>query len=383
MSRPTPPAAVRLLRIHFGALPDRRKRGRTLHPLLSLIFLALAGTLTGARGWDELADFADVRRDWLAVLIDLPNGPPSADTIRRAFEAMRPRAFADAFAGWVEALAGALSGQVVAADGKAVRGAVERAGANNPLHLLHVWAAEQRLLLGQRATEGAPGEGAALVELLALLELEGATVTTDAGNCSRAVARAVREAGADYLLCLRGNRRALHDRVRALFEGPGPRPPASSFVACSRGHGRHERRRVRALSLEGTPAADARWTDLRTAARVERTRTVAGRTSTEVRYYVSSLPPDARSLAMKIRTHWSVENHLHWSLDVGLGDDACPIRKGHGAENLAAVRRMALTLLQRDTSHPGGLMRKQKRAALSPAYLLHLLSLGTPEKCLP
>ncbi len=295
MSRPTPSAAVRLLRTHFGSLPDRRKRSRTLHPLLSLTFVALAGTLTGARGWDELADFAEARKDWLAALLELPKGPPSADMIRRAFEAMRPRAFADAFAAWVEALAGALRGQVVAADGKAVRGAVERAGANNPLCHLHVWAAEQRLLLGQRAIGGVPGEAAAIVELLAVLELEDATVTADAGNCTRAVARAVREAGADYLLCLRGNRRALHDRVRALFEGPGPCPAASSFVACSRGHGRHERRRVRAVALEGTPAADARWADLRTAARVERTRTIAGRTSTEVRYYVSSLPPDARA----------------------------------------------------------------------------------------
>ncbi|HEU4403824.1 MAG TPA: ISAs1 family transposase [Polyangiaceae bacterium] len=378
MSRPTPSAAVRLLRTHFGPLPDRRKRSRTLHPLLSLIFLALAGTLTGARGWDELADFADERKDWLAALIDLPKGPPSADTIRRAFEAMRPRAFADAFAAWAEALAGALRGQVVAADGKAVRGAVEHAGANNPLHLLHVWATDQRLLLGQRATNGAPGEAAALVELLAVLELKGATVTTDAGNCTRAVAHAVREAGADYLLCLRGNRRALHDRVRALFEGPGKPPPTTSYVACSRGHGRHERRRVLALGLEGTPAADARWAGLRTAVRVERTRTLGGRTSTEVRYYITSLPADARALATKIRAHGSVENQLHWSLDVGLAEDACPIRKGHGAENLAAVRRMALTLLQRDTSHQGGLVRKQKRAALSPTYLLHLLSLGTP-----
>ncbi|MBF5043005.1 ISAs1 family transposase [Simulacricoccus sp. 17bor-14] len=355
---------------------ERTKR----HPLLNVLVLALCGAVCGADGWDELALFAKSKRALFSKVLPLAQGTPSADTFRRVLSSLHPARFEECMRAWVAALAEELAGQVVALDGKAVRGALSRAtsGALRPLHLLHAWAAEQDLLLGQVAVAGAPGEVAGLPALIGLLDVQGAVLTADANGCTGDVAAAAQEAGADYVLCLKGNREKLHGHVVALFEAAGPHP-AGTHVTHAAGHGREEVRRVSALPLTDWPLKGPRWTGAGTCVRVERHRGGGVGASLEVHYYLTSLPPDAARLAHVIRTHWGVENGLHWVLDVAFNEDRRRIRDAAGAQNFAALSRLALALLKREASLKAGIAAKRKKAGWDDAYLLQVLSAGIAE----
>ena len=240
---------------------DRTK----LHPLMNVLVMALCGAISGVNGWDELALFARTRQKWFAQALDMPHGTPSADTFRRVFEALDPRELEGALRTWVSGVAKSFEDEVVAMDGKALKGAIERAGSTTPLHLLHVWATQQHLLLGQELVAGAPGETAGILEVLKRLKIDGAIVTTDANGCTKKVTVAIREAGANYVLALKGNRGPLHKHVEELFT----RAEARGFrrVATHRtdddGHGREEKRIVRVLPLTRHADVLDGWCDIR------------------------------------------------------------------------------------------------------------------------
>jgi predicted transposase YbfD/YdcC len=383
-----PPRAVELILKHFEKLEDPRVERTKKHPLENLLVMALCGSICGADGWEDLALFAQARAEWFGGFLDLSNGVPSADTFRRVFSALEPRCFEACFRRWVAALCQGLAGQVVAMDGKAVRGALRQVqGALKPLHLLHAWAAEQQLLLAQLPVEGAPGEVRALPELIQALNLAGAVVTVDANGCTEAVARACHEAKADYVLALKGNRGPQRDYVRSLF-APLLRqrrralrellaPADSCALSREKQHGRHERRWAWAFEPQSWPFC---WPGLRSAVLLRRERSGGGaRRKVEWHLYVSSLPADAERLAEVIRTHWSVENGLHWVLDVGFGEDRRRIRDAAGAENFALISRIALTLLKGETSAKAGIALKRKKAGWDSAYLLRVLSRETTQ----
>jgi predicted transposase YbfD/YdcC len=338
--------------------------------------MALCGAIAGANGWDELAAFARARRSWFAQLLEMPNGTPSADTFRRVFEALDPRELEGALQAWVAAVGRPFSGEVVAIDGKALKAAIEHAGTTTPLHLLHVWATKQHLLLGQRLVEGAPGETSGILDVLKQLRIEGAIVTTDANGCTKKVADAVREAKADYVLALKGNRGPLHEHVKKLFEVAEARRfrGVDTHRVEDEGHGRREKRVVRVLPMPDAPVLDG-WRDIKTAILIDRTRSLAGETTTERHYYIASFPADAAKLGEAIRSHWSIENHLHWTLDVAFDEDSRPIRDEHSAQNWALVTRLALMILKR---HPDRLSinLKRKRAGWEPEYVGELLARG-------
>lgn len=202
----------------FEEVPDPRVSRTRHHPLVNILTMALFGAISGADGWEALALFAEQRASFFRRFLSMPHGAPSADTFRRVFEALAPQAFQEAFRRWLKPLLNDLEGQTIALDGKTLRGALARTGrAGGAFHIMHVWAAEHRVLLGQKAVEGAPGEVQAAIELISLLDIEGATVTADANSCTSEVTAAIREAGADYVLALKGNRSALHDHVRHCF----------------------------------------------------------------------------------------------------------------------------------------------------------------------
>ena len=366
---------------HFATLPDPRKR-LPRHPLLNILFIALAAQICGAEGWDAMVSFAQAKRPWLESVLDLSTGVPSADTIRRVFAALEPRAFAACFQSWVEALAGALTGQVVALDGKALKGAVGTASRATPLYLLHVWATEQRLLLGQRAIKGAPGESPGAAVLLKLLALGGAIVTGDANFCTQRVARAVRAQGADYLFALKGNRGTVHTQVRQFWTQVTAAGFADGRVRQVRrvntGHGRGEERRSSVVAVSALPPLVQRWPDVASVVMVERVRRTATRTQRQRHYSLSSLPPKVQVLQRAVRQHWRIENDFHWSLDVSFGDDRCRVRHHRAAENLAMVRRMALQLLKREATGPGGLPIRRLRAGWDTPYLVQVLATGLP-----
>lgn len=357
------------------SIVDPRCASRTSYPLVQILFMALCATLAGCEGWTAIADFARLKKPWFEQWFDLPYGTPSDDTFRRVFEVVKPQALTEAFACWVEHFRQHLPAEVIAIDGKSIRGAFDKANRTTPLHLLHVWATEQKILLGQRAVAGAPGEIAATEELLECLELQGTIVTVDAHGCTQSFATKALERGADYVMAVKGNRASVHTHTKQAFEQAASK---SWHTEVDKGHGRLETRRICVLDADRLPPREhARWAGLRTLIQLERTRVVADKSSTETHYYLSSLPPDAKKLVSVIRTHWSVENQLHWVLDVSMGEDACRVRDRTSAENLAHLRRLALTLLNRPEAGSQSLRRKQRMAGWSDEYLMKLLTLGT------
>ena len=370
------PHAIAVAFESFAVVEDPRIDRTKLHPLMNVLVMSLCGALAGANGWDELAEFAEAHSEWFATLFEMRHGTPSADTFRRVFEVLDPRELELALQRWVATVSESFAGDVVAIDGKSLKGAITKAGTTTPLHLLHAWAVGQHLLLGQQRVEGAPGEVAAIPELLKRLKIEGSTVTTDANGCTKAVTSAVRKAKADYVLALKGNRGPLHAKVEQLFAAAEERKfhDMPTHRSKTTGHGRIEQRVVRALLLpEGLVSSD--WCDLKTVVMIDRTRQVTGKTTTERHYYIASLEPDAEKLAHTIRSHWGIENNLHWMLDVAFDEDSRRIRDERSAENYALVSRIALMMLKRSPERLS-VNLKRKRAGWNRDYMTRLLAGG-------
>jgi predicted transposase YbfD/YdcC len=312
----------------------------------------------------------------------MPQGSPSADVIRRVFARLNPHAFEAFFSRWVMALSAELKGEVVAVDGKTLRGSGDAGAHHAALHLVHVWACRQHLLLGQCTAAGAPGEPQAVSPLLEGVAIEGAVITLDANGCTKAIATTIVEQKADYVLHLKGNRGPVHAHVVAQFNADLEVEHAAGRMQVHQqndhGHGRVEQRTTYAALPKLPRAIHNAWPRLASVAMIERERTIDGRTTRERHYFLSSLSPDAERLSHAARAHWSVENHLHWSLDVAMREDDSRIRQGFAAQNVALLRRIALTLLRQPGSGKGSVPIKRKRAAWNPAYLLTLLSLGLP-----
>jgi predicted transposase YbfD/YdcC len=364
---------------YFSGLEDPRIDRTKLHPLQNIIVMALCGAICGADGWEDFELFAESRASWFETFLEMPNGTPSADTFRRVFAALDPTEFERRFRAWVRTFAGDLDGKVVAIDGKTLRGAVESASKDSALHLLHIWATEQQVLLAHCAVDGAPGEVQGIPALLELIDIKGAIVTADANGCTASVTKAIREREADYVLALKGNRGLLHHHVAEQFAAAAARDyrGVPEHFTEDVAHGRLEQRIVRTLTLDELPAnSRAEWVDLRTIVQIERVRIVDGKTSAERQYYVSSLPPDPERVAHAARSHWSVENQLHWCLDVGFDEDDSRIRDQRAATNIATIARFALSMIKRESTLKRGVKAKRKNAGWDNSYLLRILSVG-------
>jgi predicted transposase YbfD/YdcC len=370
------PPAIRFAIDAFAPVEDPRIDRTKLHPLTNVLVMSLCGAVAGANGWDEIAAFARSHLSWFVTVLEIPNGAPSADTFRRVFEAIDPGELEAALRRWIASVSESFAGEVVAIDGKSLKAAIKKAGSTTPLHLLHAWAVDQHLLLGQQRVEGAPGEVAAIPTLLKRLKIEDAIVTTDANGCTKAVTSAIREAKADYVLALKGNRGPLHAQVKNLFAAAEGRKfrGIATHRSKTKAHGRTETRVVRALPLaEGTVSSD--WSDAKTVVMIDRTREVGGKTTTERHYYIASVEADAEKLGRAIRSHWRIENNLHWTLDVAFNEDSRRIRDERSAENFALVARLALMMLKRSPDKLS-IALKRKRAGWEPDYLSRLLADG-------
>ena len=362
---------------HFRQLSDPRIERGKCHRLHDILIISVCALLCGAEGFVDMEEFGQAQRDWLSQLLELPNGIPSHDTFGRVFAALDPAQFAEAFTLWTQSLRQTLAGEIVALDGKTLR----RSGGTgqSPVHLVSAWAAGNRLVLGQLRTAQKSNEITAVPELLRRLELTGCIVTLDAMGCQKTIAREIHEADADYVLALKANHEVLYGEIKTFLDDaldhPGHLPEASRHQTVEKDHGRIETRHYLCTGKLDWLADRAQWAALRSVAVVEAVREIGTQTTRERRYYLSSLPPEAPTLGRAIRGHWGIENSLHWVLDVALREDACRVRTGHAATNLATLRHLALNLLRQDTTKKRGVRTKQKIAAWDHRYLLKLLSL--------
>jgi predicted transposase YbfD/YdcC len=360
---------------HFTSLPDPRIARHRWHKLSDILVIAVCAVLCGAESYPAIEDFGHEREAWLRQFLELPAGIPSHDTFNRVFRLLDPVQFQACFLRWMQAVAQATAGEVVAIDGKALRRSFDKGTAKRAIHMVSAWATENGVVLGQRKVDAKSNEITAIPELLDLLALKGCIVTIDAMGCQRAIAQQIVEQGAVYVLALKGNQPTLEQAVERFFvtgpEAEAYRLRSDHHEQIEQGHGRVETRSYW-LSDELDTEWRAAWPGLRSIGMVEATRTLGGATSVERRFYLSSLPPQAPQFAQAVRKHWGIENQLHWTLDVTFREDQSRLRTGHGAENFAVLRHIALNLLRQEPSAKS-LPRKRLACALNPDYLLQVL----------
>lgn len=363
---------------HFAELSDPRIERTKFHGLLDIVLLSICAVIAGAEGWEDIEEFGKQKMEWLKRFLELPNGIPSHDTISRVFWLIKPVEFRRCFLSWTQSLQEKLGLKQVAVDGKTLRRSHDRRSMKGALHIVSAWCTENNLVFGQEAVDEKSNEITAIPKLLELLELKGTIVSIDAIGCQKAIAQQIVDAEADYVLSVKDNQpklhAALHEHFLTIFE-------TEEFAAAGvrkqiqkdNTHGRTvERQYFIAPVPEGWEELRAVWPGIRSIGMVITLSKRDGKETSGVRYYISSLEPRVKQFAQAVRSHWEVENSLHWVLDVSMNEDQCRIRKDHGPENFGLLRRLALTLLNRDKS-PGSIRRKRKRAAWNDKELLKII----------
>jgi predicted transposase YbfD/YdcC len=367
---------------HFQTLQDPRIERTKKHNLLDILVIAVCTLLTGGEGFQDMELFGKSKHTWLQTFLALPHGIPSHDTFGRVFARLNPCRFQECFLAWTQAVAQLTHGALVSLDGKTVKASFDRATAASPLHMLSAWCSEQGgLVLGQRKTETKSNEITAIPDLLQLLAISGCIVTIDAMGCQTAIAGQIRAQGGDYLLALKANHKKAYTAVKQYFHQHiehqfAWRTAENFFDAFDDSHGRTVRRRVWTITdLTALPEL-GKWPDLQAVIVVETIRMAHQHApvTSDYRIYIASLIRSATAFVAMIRQHWDIENKLHWSLDVTFNEDRSRIRKEHAAENMAAVRHVALNLLRQEHSRRMSLRQKRLLCSLDEHYLLTVLS---------
>lgn len=363
---------------HFADLEDPRLERTKEHLLLDIVAIAICAVLCGADSWVDIESYGEAKADWLKQFLSLPNGIPSHDTFARVFARVDPEQLQQCFLSWIEAISDLTVGEVVAIDGKQLRHSYDRGEGRGAIHMVSAWASANRLVLGQRKVNEKSNEITAIPELLRVLALSGCIVTIDAMGCQKAIAAAIVAKGADYVLALKANQSTLYEDVEWLFK----QAKASEFAqiehdfhqTIDKGHGRIDVRQCWTLSKLDYLVQKSQWQGLQSVAMVEAQRRIDGKVTTETCFYISSLPGNAQQIATAIRTHWSIENSLHWVLDVSFREDDSRIRKDHAPQNFALLRQIALNLLTQEKTAKVGVKAKRKKAGWDDAYLAKVLT---------
>jgi len=373
--------------MHLRQVHEPRINRRKFHDLVDVLVIGICTLLCGGETFNDMEDFGEAKHDWFKTFLELENGIPSHDTFNRLFSAIDPQQFLDCFLRWTQSVRQRVSQEIVAIDGKALRRAANKG--QSVKYMVSAWAESNGLVLGQIKVADKSNEITAVPELLRVLELSGCIVTVDAMGCQKKIAREIVEADADYVLALKGNQEKVHDEVKsfledALAQKQAPRPVKASIPKAAatlqhtetveKDHGRLEIRRYYQSDQLDWFADKPKWEKLTSVGMVESVREVEGQTSVERRFYLSSLPLGVETFARAVRSHWGVENKVHWTMDVCFREDQSRARSGYAAENLATLRRLALNLLKRDKTRKRGIRGKQLNAGWDHAYLARLLA---------
>ena len=370
--------------IHFEELEDPRSAINQRHPLVSVLVIALLAVLAGAGGPTAIARWAALKEEFLLEVLNLPNGLPRKDVFRRVLMTLKPAAFQACFGGWLQTLrteAAAETGveqPILAVDGKTLRRSHDRAKGLGALHSVSVWASEYGLSLGQVACAEKSNEITAIPELLRLVDIKGAIITIDAMGTQKAIAKQIIDGGADYVLALKGNQETLHQAVIDYIDEQleGDLSGAQEHVTTEKGHGREETRVYLQLPAPEKLPGVMMWKGLKSIGLVTSCCVRDGKETTEFRYYISSLPTEAKRFARAVRGHWGIENGCHWSLDMTFREDESRLRERHLRENFAWINRFALSLLKQ---HPGkqSLIMKRRSCGWSDIFLMEVVT-GSP-----
>jgi predicted transposase YbfD/YdcC len=367
---------------HFSTLEDPRSNGGKRHLLLDIVTIAVAAVVCGAESWVEVELFGQTKQAWLRTFLQLPHGIPSHDTFGRVFERLDPSQFHQCLLSWLTSVRSIAQDQVVAVDGKTLRRSHDRTSGQSAIQMVSAWSTADHLVLGQEMVSQKSNEITAIPHLLQALDIAGCTVTADALHCQESTAETIISKDADYILAVKRNQNTLFAEIQDLFayaertDFKDVRHDVHQTV--EKGHGRIERRccwTINEPDFLDYVRQYADWPGLHTIVRIQRERReIGGSTQTTTHYYITSLDDDAQAILGATRTHWTIENQLHWVLDVAFREDDCRVRKGHAAVNLATLRRVALSLLKRETTARCGIKAKRLKAALSEGYLLKVLS---------
>ena len=364
---------------HFENLEDPRTDYLIEHKLLDIIGITICAVICGARTWVEIEEYGISKFKWLKKFLELPNGIPSHDTISRLFAQLNPEQLQSCFLSWIQTIAQLTQGEVIAIDGKTVRHSYDKGKKKGAIQMVSAWACQNRLVLGQVKVDRKSNEITAIPQLLKVLEVEGCIITIDAMGTQKEIAQLIIEQGGDYILSLKGNQGSIHQDVQQLFDWGfktnWENISHETYSTINKGHGRIEIRRYWLLaSVEHLIDAHL-WSGLKRVGLIESERKITGQPPTiERRYYLLSLNGGVERFAQASRSHWEIENQLHWCLDVAFNEDDSRIRLGHAPENMALIRHIALNLLSQETSTKVGKKAKRLKAGWDNSYLTKVLT---------